>query len=208
MSWIESHQSLRDHPKVFLLADGMGWDIDLAIGKLHRLWWWCLDYAIDGDLRKHSHGCIGRGMGVSGPECDKVVGILMESGWLDNEPYLRIHGWWDYVGKFLQSRYSKTPEKWQEIQAKYNSIVKPNGNHTETIRIPASHTVPNRTLPTDNFCPSSGNPTTSKSNLKHIDAKPASQDAPAAGPTRFGNGKFIQWPANPISPKVRLMSRP
>ena len=51
-AWIESHQSLRDHPRKDQLAEELFVgrvpnDVAnyAAVGILHYLWWWALDYA-------------------------------------------------------------------------------------------------------------------------------------------------------------------
>jgi hypothetical protein len=51
LAWIESHQTLEKHPKTLDLMNATGWDLDTCLGKLHRFWYWCVDYAEDGDLR-------------------------------------------------------------------------------------------------------------------------------------------------------------
>jgi hypothetical protein len=52
MAWLESHQSLRDHPKARRLARRLD-GLPASIGHLHALWWWCLDYAPNGDLTRY-----------------------------------------------------------------------------------------------------------------------------------------------------------
>lgn len=122
MAWIESHQNLREHPKVFDLMGIMGWDIDTTLGKLFRFWWWCVDYAEDGDLRKHNSVRIGMSVGVNGGKEEFFVEAMKKSGWIDVEPYFRVHDWWDYFGRFLQVKYKNFPHKWQEIRDLYISI--------------------------------------------------------------------------------------
>ena len=50
MAWIKSQQALRDHPKLKKLARGLEISIPTALGHLHMLWWWAMDYAQDGNL--------------------------------------------------------------------------------------------------------------------------------------------------------------
>lgn len=119
MPWIESHQSLKDHPKLIALCEQMEWDIDTATGKLHRFWWWCLDYAIDGDLRKFNDAQLAHGMGVSIPHAKKLTAAMVESRWIDRTPYFRVHDWWDYVGKFLIIKWKNYPDKWKAVQTAY-----------------------------------------------------------------------------------------
>lgn len=121
MAWIESHQALEKHPKVYELMSLTGWDLDTAIGKLHRFWWWCVDYAEDGDLRKYSPEVIGRAMGLEGEKATQIVSIMVKAKWIDEIPYLRVHDWWDYIGLFLQRKYGeKKKDKWQHIQKLYS----------------------------------------------------------------------------------------
>lgn len=119
MAWIESHQSLRDHPKVFDLMRLMGWDLDSTLGKLHRFWWWCVDYAEDGDLRKHNDARIGAAAGLSGEASKKFVQAMVEARWLDRKPYFRVHEWWSYIGRFLQVKYKRKAKKWKRVRDLY-----------------------------------------------------------------------------------------
>jgi hypothetical protein len=50
MPWIESHTELARHPKTLRLARRLGVSLPAAIGHLHLLWWWALEYAPDGNL--------------------------------------------------------------------------------------------------------------------------------------------------------------
>ena len=119
MAWIESHQNLRGHPKVIDLCSMMDWEQDLAIGKLHLFWWWCLDYAIDGDLQKHNDNRIASAMGVAMAESGRLVEAMVKARWLDRDPYFRVHDWWDYVGRFLQIRWKHNREAWKRVQELY-----------------------------------------------------------------------------------------
>lgn len=121
MSWIESHQALEKHPKTLDLAERMGWTLDETIGKLHRFWWWCLDYATDGDLRKHSGAVLARSVGIPSESAENFLKHMVEARWIDKQPYIRIHDWWEYVGRFLQVRYKHNPMKWQEIRDAYKN---------------------------------------------------------------------------------------
>ncbi len=171
MAWIESHQQLLNHPKVMDLSAAMGWDVDVVIGKLHRLWWWCIDYAEDGDLRKHREGRIAAAMNVPVSDAKKLVKELVEAGWIDSEPYLRIHDWWDYAGKYLQGRYKRSPELWQAIRAKYITTPENGGEQPEigtgSAAGVALDTVPNRTVP-DHTVPSTGTPSDKKEYAEHV----------------------------------------
>ena len=153
MAWIESHQTLDRHPKVADLRNEMGWDVDTAIGKLHRFWWWCVDYAPDGDLRKHNDTRIGDAVGIYGPHATKFVQAMVKSGWIDREPYFRVHDWYSYFGRFLKLKYKDKPEIWKAIETAYaehacNTSV--TDAVTPPVTIPVTPlTIPNLTKPTE-----------------------------------------------------------
>lgn len=112
MSWIRSDKAILHHPKTAHLQILLKVDLDVVIGRLHRLWWWCLDYAIDGDLSKKEGKVIQQACGIP-------IQTLVRSGFVDGRPYRRIHDWWDNQGAYLRSRYHKEPEKWQRIESLY-----------------------------------------------------------------------------------------
>ena len=97
----------------------MGWDLDTTIGKLHRFWWWCLDFAPDGDLRKFNDGVLAGSVGLATSDGSKFVEAMVEACWLDRKPYFRVHDWWDYVGTFLKIKFKNYPLKWQAVKNAY-----------------------------------------------------------------------------------------
>ena len=121
MAWIKSHQSIERHPKLFKLMDVMKWDLDTAIGKIHRFWWWCQDYAEDGDLKKHSAFALATACGVSSDQSETFLQSMIEAALIDREPYLRVHDWWDYAGPYLITKYKQQTDKWQRIKDLYNN---------------------------------------------------------------------------------------
>ena len=52
MAWVEAHQCLANHPKLFHLMDITDLPRDRCIGRLFLLWTWALEFA--GDIRAHS----------------------------------------------------------------------------------------------------------------------------------------------------------
>lgn len=144
MAWIESHQQLRDHPKTADLCAATGWDLDQAIGKLHRLWWWAMDYAEDGDLRRHSPARIAVAMGLAANRGDWALDALKKTGWIDRRPYLRLHEWWSYAGPFLRSKYKRTPDKWERLRNLYVTVA---GTVTKHEMAGTATFEPNLTLP-------------------------------------------------------------
>lgn len=93
--WIESHSSLPRHRKTRRLAAELGISVPLAVGLLHMLWYYALDFAPGGDLTDHSAGDIADGCGWDGaPEL--FVQALVVSGWLSDRDGLMVHDWEDY----------------------------------------------------------------------------------------------------------------
>ncbi len=162
MSWIESHQGLSTHPKLFRLASLTGYDTDKCIAKLHRLWWWALDYAEDGDLSTFSDEEIGLGIQINdAQEAKRFFSALRKSAWIDvqkiahDKTIHRLHDWLDYAGRYLYSKYhSYNPKKYKEILNKYKGQTKgkpkgnPKGRVDNNFTYPkVSQPIPNLTLP-------------------------------------------------------------
>jgi hypothetical protein len=106
---------------VLFIKELQGWTLDETIGKLHRLWWWCLDYALDGNLAKHPFGVIAGSIDVPPDQASTFVMNMVKARLFDAEPYLRVHDWWEYAGRYLKLKYKEKPEKWQEIKALYEN---------------------------------------------------------------------------------------
>jgi hypothetical protein len=121
VAWIESHQALSTHPKVLDLAGRMTWTLDETLGKLHRFWWWCVDYAPDGDLRRFNDQVLAGSVGLVPDRSEFFVQSMVASCWIDRKPHFRVHDWWDYFGRFLQIKYKHNPAKWKAVQASYQS---------------------------------------------------------------------------------------
>jgi hypothetical protein len=101
MAWIESHQDLAQHPKVFTLQTALNADLPTAIGVLHLLWHFTLKFCWrDGDLSKYTADQIAHAVGWKGASAD-VLEALQESGWLDG---MVVHDWMDYAGKIVRDR--------------------------------------------------------------------------------------------------------
>ena len=156
MAWIESHQALEKHPKVLRLSRACSWSIPETIGRLQMFWWWCLDYATDGRLDKHGDAVIANVFGVT-QDHEKFVALLIEIEFLDSEPEIRVHDWWDYAGRFLQTRYKNKPKTWKEIKRFYGHSVQRTNNRLRTDLEPNQNHKPNQ--------PNLTNPNLTKPNL-------------------------------------------
>lgn len=120
MAWIESHQSLRSHPKTKRLARALSVSVPAAIGHLHCLWWWSLDYAPDGSLEHFEDWEIAEGAMWEGDPEVFVKGLEV-STFCRNRV---LHDWQDYAGRLLQSR-AKARERTANYRAKHGRA-KPN----------------------------------------------------------------------------------
>lgn len=109
MAWIESHQSLLNHPKTKRAARQLSVPVVHMIGHLHLLWWWALDYAPDGDLSAFDIDDLADAAGWEGV-ADEFVKALIDAGgkgpgFLDSDAAgLRIHNWQERGGRLHESR--------------------------------------------------------------------------------------------------------
>ena len=139
MAWIESHQDLEEHPKLMKLCAKTGWNIDEAIGKLQRLWWWALKYAEDGDLSKYDYSQFLVRLNVKLP-AKELYEVLIECNFIEKNGL--IHDWLDYAGRYLSTKYrTSNPKYLKKIQQRYKSV-----QSQTRVRL-KSDTLPNLTLP-------------------------------------------------------------
>ena len=102
-AWIKSYQALRQHPKTRKLARRLGVRLPEAVGILHCLWWWCIDYASDGDLTKHDAEDIALACEWEGDPKD-IIEHLTSCGFIDNSDGLHVHDWDEYGGALVAAR--------------------------------------------------------------------------------------------------------
>jgi hypothetical protein len=143
MAWIESHQQLENHPKLYQLCKQTGWNLDEALGKLHRFWWWALHYAEDGDLSKYNPSQFLDRLD-SKIEPDKLFSILQATGFIDKDK--KIHDWIDYAGRYLTGKYrTSNPRKLKKILGKYKSDQRRTKVGLKSDNPPNQPTLPNQT---------------------------------------------------------------
>ena len=152
MAWIESHQEVGRHPKTKKLARLLGVSLPAAVGHLHYLWWWALDFAQDGVLDKYDAEDIADAMQWEG-DADQLVEALLSSGYIDDtDDGLVVHDWAEYAGKLLERRAKDRARKRAATEAsdspqdfRRNS----NGTDEEGEETPSASfvTVPNSTIP-------------------------------------------------------------
>lgn len=154
MAWIESHQSLLNHPKTRKLSRTLGIQRVYVIGHLHCLWWWCMEYADDGLLGRFDNDVIADACEWIG-DPDEFVNALCEAGFLDRlGPGYAVHDWDDYAGKLIQKRRANT-ERMRVARAANNeppsNKEEPRALHVQRTDVAHTHTceatVPNLTVP-------------------------------------------------------------
>lgn len=107
MAWIESHQSLLNHPKTLAAVARLKVDRYKFLGHLHALWWWAVDVVdLDGTFPAHcSNEVIAIAAGWSPKFADQFVEALTESGFINTDDCGRhLHDWYDYAGKLTSKR--------------------------------------------------------------------------------------------------------
>jgi hypothetical protein len=121
VAFIESHEQIERHPKTLDLSARMGWDVDQTIGKLHRFWWWCLNFAATGDLRGKNDAVLAGSVGLDASDGKRFVESMVASGWIDRaDEVFRVHDWIDYAGTYLRtSKFKRRPDLWAETQRLY-----------------------------------------------------------------------------------------
>src|SRR4029077_8480416 len=111
MAWIESHQAIGSHPKTIVLCELLKVRLPTAVGFLHYLWWWALDYAQDGRIGKFAPKVIAHACHWTGKP-DAFINGLTTAGFLEQTPVgLVIHDWQEYAGSLLDRRRADAERK-------------------------------------------------------------------------------------------------
>ena len=157
MAWIESHQEVGRHPKTKKLARLLGVSLPAAVGHLHYLWWWALDFAQDGVLDKFDAEDIADAIQWDG-DASQLIDAMIASGHIDLTDHgLVIHDWGEYAGKLLERREKDRARKRSAAEAAgvpSSFRRSSNGKSTEgdgnlnasSVTVPNS-TIPNSTVP-------------------------------------------------------------
>ncbi len=147
MAWIESHQEVGRHPKTKKLARLLGVSLPAAVGHLHYLWWWALDFAQDGTLEKFDGYDLADAMQWDG-DPDQLVDALINSGYIDDtDDGLMIHDWGEYAGKLLERRAKDRARKRAAAEAAgvpQNLRRSSDGNDEEIEETPSASFVTNQ----------------------------------------------------------------
>lgn len=125
MAWIKSEESIVNHPKTLKLASDMEWCVDQTIGKLHRFWYWCLNYAPTGDLRGYNDAVLAGSVGLEPTSAHRFVTAMVASGWIDRDSdVFRVHDWIDHARIYLRDvKFKNRPDLWKKTEEVYVSRV-------------------------------------------------------------------------------------
>lgn len=105
MAWIQVHQTLKDHRKVYAVADALDVDPAYALGLIVSFWLWALDNAPSGSLEGISNRMIARAAQWAG-SADEFVEALKSADLLDetDNETLELHDWQEYTGSLIEKR--------------------------------------------------------------------------------------------------------
>jgi len=110
MAWIVSHQELARHPKTRKLSRLLDVSLAQAIGHLHLLWYFAVDFAQDGDLTALGADGIADAAEWDG-DAAQFVDALTSTKFIDRAgDVLILHEWNDYGGKTIE-RMEKERDK-------------------------------------------------------------------------------------------------
>ena len=99
MAWLQVHQTLKDHRKLFDAADQLEVEPPHMMGLLVSFWLWALDNAPTGSLSDITPRMISRAAQWDG-DPEKLAKTLIRAGWIDEKEdgTLEIHDWYEYAG--------------------------------------------------------------------------------------------------------------
>jgi DnaD/phage-associated family protein len=144
VAWIESNQEVGRHPKTKKLARLLDVSVVSAVGHLHYLWWWALDFTQDGYIGKYDEFDIAEACMWEG-EHQSFVNALIQAGFVDKtESGLLIHDWFDYAGRLIIQKDIKK-EKNNERVKRFRDKSKKTCN--ADVMLCNAPTVPNLTVP-------------------------------------------------------------
>lgn len=119
MAWLQIHQTLKDHRKVFDAADELDIPPVHMMGLLVSFWLWALDNAPSGELKGITPRMIARAAQWD-KEADRFTEVLIKAGFLDvthDDNELIIHDWQEYAGRLIDQRKAEKERSRKRRQA-------------------------------------------------------------------------------------------
>lgn len=144
MAWIQVHQTLKDHRKLFDAADELEITPPHMMGLLVSFWLWALDNAPKGDLTGITPRMISRASQWDG-DPKKLANTLIRAGWIDEKEdgTLEIHDWYEYAGKLIDQRQAE-----KERSARRRAAAALSSGYTKDDQTPTDGQPPDATITT------------------------------------------------------------
>lgn len=138
--WIKSYLGTGRGPQTSDFCRITGLDIPTAVGSLHMLWWWIVEFVPDGNITGIHPATIAQQMHFRG-DPDVLIDALFQSGFIEEtETGRAIASWKEIGGQILQNR-SKDAARKADSRAKAkveksqsNSVQKKSNGHPMDIQ--------------------------------------------------------------------------
>ena len=168
MAYVEAHAGLRDHLKTKKVARLLSVPKVQVIGHLLCLWWWCQEYAQDGDLSGFDAADIAEAAEWEGDPQTFVNALLNcgakgGAGFLhhdDDTGALLVNDWYQYGGKLFVQR-EQAAERMRKMRARNANNTDGYADVTRNDTVTVTHVTPIDKIRED------------KSNTSSADAAPA-----------------------------------
>ena len=138
MAWLQVHQTLKDHRKLFDAADQLEVEPPHMMGLLVSFWLWALDNAPTGSLVDITPRMISRAAQWDG-DPEKLTKTLIRAGWIDEKEdgTLEIHDWYEYAGKLIDQRQAEKERSRSRCCGVCRRLAgRPNADHRTTGKQP------------------------------------------------------------------------
>lgn len=139
MAYVEAHAGLKDHLKTKKVARFLQIPKPQAIGHLLCLWWWCQEYAQDGDLSDFDEYDIAEAAEWEG-DPQTFVDALLNCGARGGAGFLKIdedtgamvvNDWYQYGGKLFVKR-QQSAERMRRYRERNANETNSNDAETQT----------------------------------------------------------------------------
>ncbi len=111
MLWIKSYQATDRDPQTKKFCRLTGLDVPRAVGSLHMIWWWAMDWAPDGDISKFEPIDLADAAHYDG-DPEEFFNALVEAKYVGKtlEGY-EVLNWHNIGGQVLESRKKAAAKK-------------------------------------------------------------------------------------------------
>ncbi|WP_238649735.1 hypothetical protein [Paenibacillus piscarius] len=109
--WIKSYQATDRDPITRRFCRSTGLSTPAAVGTLHMLWWWVLDWAQDGDISKYQDIDIADAVSFDG-EPQVLMRALVDAGYvIETQAGREIANWFKIGGQIIESKKQDAERK-------------------------------------------------------------------------------------------------